>query len=131
MKMTFNNGFNGNIQLKGNSININSKAFLPYDLTMAGLVSCLYSTFLDTLAEENLSLINCEINYNYHKMEEFPYTLDKVVIRFVVDSKESVYGLRSALIKASKNCSMFYTISQVSEIDLKLDLKIKLSIKLF
>jgi uncharacterized OsmC-like protein len=131
MKMLFNNGFNGKLKVRENSLNINSKAFLPYDLTVAGLASCLYSTFLDTLDEEGLTIINCEIDSNYHKKNEYPYTLDKVEIKFLVKSKESTFNLRSALTKASENCSMFYTIAQVSKIELQLDIRPKLSIKLF
>jgi len=131
MKMIFSRGFNGELKKNENSLSINAKAFQPYDLTMAGLVSCLYATFLDVLYKEELRVYRCEIEYSYHKREEYPYTLDKVDIKYTVDSSNNVYELREALKTASKNCSMYYTISQVSDINLELEVKPKISIKLF
>ena len=131
MKIRFYKGFNGKFKLRGNELNINSKAFLPYDLTMAGLVGCLYSTFLDVLRKRELTVYGCDVDFSYSKRKERPYTLETVDISFSVDSKHTLYELRKALDEAKDHCSMYYTISQVSDINLEIKLKPKLSFNLF
>lgn len=131
MKMKFTNGFNGQYIIRDHELNINPKAFRPYDLVMAGLSSCLYSTFLDSLNEKGLNIYGCDIDFRYHKKKEHPYVLDKVMVILIVDSNESEFKLKEALDEARNNCSMVYTIEQICPVEVIMKIKPKFSINLF
>lgn len=118
VSINFKEGFKGLGETdKGFELKIGSdkSSATPYDLLFMALGSCLYSTFEDIAKKKKISYDNVKIEITGEKRDEVPATLKTCHIIFEVIKASNEKGLEKAMELATKYCSIFQTISHVSE----------------
>lgn len=118
VSIDFKEGFKGLGKTdKGFELRIGSdeSSAAPYDLLFMALGSCLYSTFEDIAKKKKISYDNVKIEITGEKRDEVPATLKTCHITFEVIKASNEKGLEKAMELAAKYCSIFQTISHVSE----------------
>lgn len=118
ISINFKEGFKGlGKSDKGFELKIGSdeSSATPYDLLFMALGSCLYSTFEDIAMKKRISYENVEIEISGEKRDEVPTTLKNCHIVFNVKKASNEKGLEKAMELATKYCSIYQTIGQVSE----------------
>ena len=94
----------------------------PYNLLLGALLACLYATFLDIVEKMKLNFDSCELTADGDKRETIPSTLEHVkVIQTIYGADEEQHErFERAAMLAAKYCSIYQTISSVSEMELEL-----------
>ena len=89
----------------------------PYNLLLGGLASCLYATFLEIAMKKKITFDKADISVVGEKREEVPTTLKETRVVMTVHGapEEARKGLTKAMDLAAKYCSIYQTISGVSE----------------
>lgn len=125
--LNFKNEFEGELKTANGSVPIGTgeNSFTPYELLSGALGSCLYSTFLDIIKKMRLSYDTCRLEIQIEKRTEAPTTAKLVVIKCILiggeQDKETNY--KRAFTLATKNCSIFTTLSHVAEMKWSLEFK--------
>lgn len=120
VQLKFNNEFRGQLVGQSGQVGIGKgdNTFLPYELLLGALGSCLYATFLDVVKKMRLDYETCTLDIDWEKREEVPTTLKwakiDVVIKGQTPDKEDKY--RHAFQLATEYCSIFVTLSHVAQI---------------
>ena len=107
---------------KGFSVNIGIEDddARPYDLLLSALGACLYANFVAITNEKKLSFEKVEIDLSGERRDKVPMTLKNCRIVFKVMGAENQKGFQESLDLASKNCSIYQTISNVAEMETEL-----------
>ena len=92
----------------------------PYDLLLSALGACFYATFVSITNEKKLSFEKVEIDLSGEKRDEVPMTLKSCRIVLKVMGAENQQGFQESLDLASKNCSIYQTITHVAEMEAEL-----------
>ena len=94
-------------------------------MLLGALLSCLYATFLDIVKKMKLEFDSCEMTADGVKREETPATLEYVKVTMVISgaAEEQSDRFRRATGLATKYCSVYKTISCVSEMELEVQFK--------
>ncbi len=123
IQLSFTNEFSGIMKTDNGDLKIGRGEFLPYPLLMGALGSCLYSTFIDTVKKMRLDFTSCDLDIEYEKRDEVPKTCKLVVIKvkIVGADPEKKERLQHAFKLATEYCSIYNTLSQVSEMQYELD----------
>lgn len=90
----------------------------PYEYLLGALSGCYYKTLLSI--PHNSKWGNVEITVTGEKRDEEPTTLKKTVLDIKVRNAEDEDEFRSLAKKASELCSIYSTISKVSDMDLRI-----------
>ena len=85
----------------------------PYEYLLGALSGCFYLTLLSIKHESRWG--DVEINVTGEKREEEPTTLKKTVLDIKVKDAEDKDEFMHLVAEASKRCSIYSTISHVSE----------------
>ena len=127
VKMDFGNEFDGLLTAERGTVAIGRKEgqVKPYNLLLGALLSCLYATFLDIAKKMKLEFIGCEMTADGVKREETPNILQhvKIVMIFSDANKEQIKRFNRAVDLAAKYCSVYQTISCISELELEVQFK--------
>lgn len=118
VELEFGYAFNGVLRAKNHQIGVGLEegTLSPYDMLLGALASCYYSTLLDIVAKKRITFEHAAIKVNGEKREEVPKTLKMVNIELQITGADSESGILKAADLASKYCSVYQTISKVSDI---------------
>lgn len=127
VKLDFTNEFDGVLKAENGEASIGHKQgqLKPYNLLLGALLACLYATFLDIVKKMKLEFAGCEMTADGVKREKTPNTLEyvKVVMTISGADGEQVDRFKRATALAAKYCSVYQTISCVSEMELDVRFK--------
>jgi putative redox protein len=92
--------------------------FLPYQLLMGALGSCLYSTFLDIIKKMRMDFCSCTLDIEWEKRTETPTTCKLVIIKAKIKGSdiEKKARFNKAFELATEYCSIYCTLSHVAEL---------------
>ena len=117
MKICFEDGFNGLVNIGDQHIRIGENGAKPYDFTFTAAASCFYSTVLSNAAKLGLQIEAAELEVSGEKRTVVPTTLEHFAIHAKIVSDESEDDLKMLVRIAEKACSMLETIRQVAKVD--------------
>ncbi len=127
VKLEFSNEFDGILKAEKGTASIGRKEgqLKPYNLLLGALLACLYATFLDIVKKMKLEFDSCDMTADGVKREGTPGTLEHVKVEMIIYgvAEEQSERFRRAADLATKYCSVFETISQVSEMELEVEFK--------
>ncbi|NLC97090.1 MAG: OsmC family protein [Erysipelotrichaceae bacterium] len=122
--LKFENGFNGIYEVKDNKLILNKEDGLrPYDLIFGGIAGCFYSTFLEVLRLNNVSVESSEIVINGTKRKSIPTTLEYLSIHFYVKTNDDKKKVRDCFYEAIEVCSLIQTFKHVADIQTNISFK--------
>lgn len=87
----------------------------PYDYLLGALSGCLFSTFVDLAVKMKVSWEHVSLDIEGIKREESPTTLKQCTVKAVVTGAENEAKFTKAFETATRYCSVYQTISKVSE----------------
>ena len=90
----------------------------PYEYLLGALSGCFVSTLLDFY--EGKSYRELAIHVEGEKREEVPTTLKHTLISIKAKGIEDKEKFNSAVTKACQTCSIYQTISKVSEMEVQI-----------
>lgn len=90
----------------------------PYEYLLGALAGCFYLTLA---SYEHKPWISVDINVRGIKRDEVPTTLRKTVMAITATGAEDKEEFLSLVRKAESECSVFATISKVSEMEVNVD----------
>ena len=89
----------------------------PYEYLLGALSGCFVSTLLDIFTDDYESV---DAHIEGEKREEVPTTLKHTLLRLNVKGVKEKENFRSAVTRASETCSIYQTISKVSEMEIQI-----------
>jgi len=92
--------------------------FGPYEYLLGALSSCFYYTAKDLLDSEGVEVKAIDIHAIGTKRDEAPTTLKRTALDVTVTGTSDKDKAKELLEEASRRCSIFQTISKVSEMAL-------------
>lgn len=107
---------------KGASFTIGEES-RPYDFLLGALSGCLFSTFEELAEKMRVSWEHVSFDVNGEKRESVPTTLQQVSITVVATGVESQPKFLKAFETATRYCSIYQTISCVSEMHWSVDFR--------
>jgi putative redox protein len=114
-----NEDFSGELKTENGNLRIGMSEgeFLPYQMFMGALGSCLYSTFLDIVKKMRLEFSSCSLDIQWEKRTETPTTCKFVMIkaRLVGIDMNKQARFHKAFELATEYCSIYSTLSHVAE----------------
>ncbi len=93
----------------------------PYDYLLGALSGCLFVTFKDLASKMRVSWEHISFDINGEKREDPPTTLKTTHISVLATGVEDQKKFLKAFETATRYCSIFQTISKVSEMDYTVD----------
>ena len=90
----------------------------PYEYLLGALAGCFYLTLA---SYEHKPWFSVDINVRGMKRDEVPTTLRKTVMTITVSGAEDKDEFISLVRKTESECSVFATISKVSEMEVNVD----------
>lgn len=122
----FEDGFHGELETAQGTLPIGMEegSFNPYNLLLGALSACYYATLLGIARKMELDYERCEISVQGVKRETSPTTLKyvRLDVRFFGAVAEDQKKYERAASLAAKYCSIYQTISQVSEMEVVTEL---------
>lgn len=121
VELQFSEGFNGKLIANNGEAEIGSKEgqLSPYDMFLGALASCLYSVFLDVINKKKITFEYSRVLVKGIKRDEIPTTLKQTDIVIEIKNASNEKGVLSSAELAKKYCSIYETISKVSEMSLE------------
>jgi putative redox protein len=122
ISMQFGNKFSGTFNGEKTTVNIGVKdgEAMPYELLLGALGACYYATFYEIAKKMRLEYEKVELQIEGIKREEEPaYLIDTKIVMSVFNGGDKDKLARASEL-AQKYCSIYYTISQVSKMDVEL-----------
>ncbi|MGM0431743.1 MAG: OsmC family protein [Spirochaetota bacterium] len=92
-------------------------AFVPYDLLLGALESCLFSTFNDVVQKMHLSYEQVDMEVFSEKRDADVATLETCSVQVSVTGGSDERKLRRAFDIATRYCSVYQTISKVASMN--------------
>ncbi|MDD4541183.1 MAG: OsmC family protein [Eubacteriales bacterium] len=127
VKLEFGTDFDGVLTAENGTVRIGRKEgqLKPYNLLLGALLACLYATFLDIAVKMKLEYSGCELTAEAVKRETVPSTLEhvKIIMTIFDANEEQSERFKRATDLAAKYCSVYQTISHVSEMELEVEFK--------
>ncbi len=93
----------------------------PYEYLLGALSGCFYLTILSLEHKSRWGNVDIEVIGN--KRSETPTTLEKTTLLITVHDAQDKEEFESLVEKATKACSVYTTISAVSEMEWKIEYK--------
>lgn len=91
----------------------------PYEYLLGALSGCFTSTLLDMYAKD-IEYTSIDVHVEGIKREEVPTTLEHTSIKLTAKGVKERERFEEAVQKASQACSIFQTISKVSEMEVQI-----------
>ncbi|MGH0053909.1 MAG: OsmC family protein [Sphaerochaetaceae bacterium] len=101
---------------KGSSFEIGASS-APYDYLLGALSGCLFKTFEELAVKMRVGWEHISFEINGEKREEPPTTLKTLHITVQATGIDNQKKFQKAFDTACRYCSIYQTISQVSEMD--------------
>lgn len=119
----FQDGFNGKLEAEHAqaAVGKSEDQLRPYDMLLAALGSCYYSTFLDIMQKKRIHYDRCEIHVDGERRDAIPPTLETCHLKVTIFGAASEKGFEQAATLAAKYCSIYQTISHVAEMSWSLN----------
>ena len=117
MKICFEDGFNGLVNIGGQNIRIGAAGVKPYDFTFAAAASCFYSTVLTNAPKFGVEIEAAELEISGEKRTVIPTTLEHFAIHAKIVSDAPEEDLKTVVRVAEKACSMLETLRQVAKVE--------------
>ncbi|HHT80104.1 MAG: OsmC family protein [Sphaerochaeta sp.] len=95
----------------------------PYDYLLGALSGCLFATFADLAVKMKVSWEHVSLEIDGIKREESPTTLEKCTVAATVTGADNEKKFLKAFETATRYCSIYQTISKVSEMHWSVDFK--------
>ncbi|MDK2859835.1 OsmC family protein [Sphaerochaeta halotolerans] len=105
---------------KGSSFEIGPSS-TPYDYLLGALSGCLFKTFEELAEKMRISWEHISFEINGEKREESPTTLKSLHITVQASGVDNQKKFLKAFETATRYCSIYQTISHVSEMDYSVD----------
>ncbi len=125
VRIDFEEEFYGELKGENGSamIGVEKGTLTPYELFAGALGSCAYSIFIDIIEKMRLEYKSCAMDITMEKREEIPTTCKKAMIKVLITGgdKEKIEKFREAFKLATENCSVYYTIALVAEMEWELE----------
>ncbi len=122
VSMQFANNFSGTLTGEKVKVGVGSHEgeAMPYELLLGALGACFYATFLSIVRKMRVGFESVDIQIEGTKRDEEPAHLIKTKIAMTITNGESEEKLTKAAHLAEKYCSVYYTVSKVSDMELEL-----------
>ena len=104
---------------QGNTFEFGTTA--PYDYLLGALAGCLFSTFVDLAGKMKVSWEHVSLEVDGTKREESPTTLEQCTVAATATGVEDEKKFLKAFETATRYCSIYQTISKVSEMHWSVD----------
>jgi len=104
---------------KGATFDFGSTA--PYDYLLGALAGCLFATFVDLAVKMKVSWEHVSLEVDGTKREESPTTLEQCSVVATATGVDNEKKFLKAFETATRYCSIYQTISQVSEMHWSVD----------
>ena len=98
-----------------------SKESAPYDYLLGALSGCLFKTFEELAVKMRISWEHISFEVQGENREDVPTTLKMVTIAVTATGVENQQKFTRAFETATRYCSIYQTISQVSEMHWSVD----------
>src|SRR5690554_2229675 len=105
---------------KGSKFSFSAES-APYDYLLGALSGCLFKTFEELAVKMRISWEHISFEVDGEKQEEVPTTLKMVTIAVTATGVENQQKFTKAFETATRYCSIYQTISQVSEMHWSVD----------
>ncbi len=105
---------------KGSSFEFNPDS-APYDYLLGALSGCLFKTFEEVAVKMRISWEHISFEVNGNKRDAVPTTLEEVIITVQASGVENQQKFLKAFETATRYCSIYQTISHVSEMSWSVD----------
>nr|WP_321306351.1 OsmC family protein [uncultured Sphaerochaeta sp.] len=105
---------------KGSSFEIGPSS-APYDYLLGALSGCLFATFVELATKMRISWEHISFDVDGEKRDDPPTTLKLLHITVQATGVDNQKKFLKAFETASRYCSIYQTISQVSEMDYSVD----------
>jgi putative redox protein len=121
IEVKFTEGFKGELQTGKTtaSVGAGKNALAPYDMLLAALATCLYSTFIDVTQKKRITFKSSNVIVTGEKRKDIPPTLKWVNVVIEITDASNENGVLKAAELAKKYCSVYETISKVAEMNLE------------
>ena len=121
VEVKFKEGFKGQMTAKNATVAVGTDKgeLRPYDMMLGALATCLYSTFLDVVEKKKITFDESNVIVSGEKRKQIPMTLEWVKVVIEVKNVSNEKGALKAAELAKKYCSVYETISKVSEMELE------------
>ena len=117
MKICFEDGFNGLVNIGDQNIRIGVNGAKPYDFTFTAAASCFYSTLLTNAPKFGVEIEAAELEVSGEKRIVIPTTLEHFAIHAKIVSDASEDELKTVVRVAEKACSMLETLRQGAKVE--------------
>ncbi|MBI9096014.1 MAG: OsmC family protein [Sphaerochaeta sp.] len=104
---------------KGANYEIGATA--PYDYLLGALSGCLFATFVDLAGKMKVSWEHVSLEVDGTKREESPTTLEGCTVSATATGVDDEKKFLKAFETATRYCSIYQTISKVSEMHWSVD----------
>ncbi|MDD3929770.1 MAG: OsmC family protein [Sphaerochaeta sp.] len=105
---------------KGSSFEFGPES-APYDYLLGALSGCLFKTFEEVAVKMRISWEHVSFEVNGTKRDAVPTTLEEVVITVQASGTDNQQKFLKAFETATRYCSIYQTISQVSRMSWSVD----------
>lgn len=95
-----------------------NEGFGPYEYLLGALSGCYYYTLCDIAEKSSVTWKSIDIHITGEKRTTVPTTLEDTTLQVTVTGASDEHAFTLAAEKASKTCSIFQTISKVSNMHL-------------
>ncbi|MDD2259038.1 MAG: OsmC family protein [Bacilli bacterium] len=122
--LNFSNGYHGEVIAPRGTLNIGTEenTFAPYNLLYGALGSCYYATFLSMAKKMKLDIIEAKVVISGEKKDDDIATLAHVLVDVQIKSPSDEKKLIRSAELGAKYCSIYNTISQIAEMELKIEI---------
>lgn len=127
IKMVFDNNYHGILTGHHGATRVGAEegALAAYDMFLGGLAACLNHTFQSIVDKKKLTFHSVSYDIVGEKRKEVPTTLETVEVNVTIkgaeEGKEEQY--EKAMDLATQYCSVYQTISKVSEMTTNITFK--------
>jgi len=104
---------------KGETFDFGATA--PYDYLLGALAGCLFATFVDLATKMKVSWEHVSLEVDGTKREESPTTLESCTVAATATGVADEKKFLKAFETATRYCSIYQTISKVSEMHWSVD----------
>lgn len=123
VRLDFKNTFQGILNAGERTAPVGQNGFRPYEMLLGALGGCYYATLVDIAGKMRLKYREATVAVQGRKRRETPTHLEWCELTLAVKGAEDKEKTERAAQLAAKYCSVYYTISQVCKIELKVTLE--------
>lgn len=119
VRLDFGNTFQGSLRAGERALPVGKDGFRPYELLLGALGGCYYATLVDILKKMRIGYRDAAVQVKGRKRQETPTHLEWCEVQLTVRGASDKEKMERAAQLAARYCSVYYTISRVCDIELK------------